>query len=625
MKRKGRLREARTLLEEELSRGPGDEAALLVLAELQLQLGDATAGRKTLELCLEEHPDSPPTLRTLAVAELQLGHPRRALGLLTRSLARDPGDTRSWTTLVDALARVEGPDPGELDRLDPLVADCLEHEGVDPQELAGFMVRYLHRLPPVGDVLEALDLGECVDDRLEDPAAWSALDRRAVRTALGQVILPDLSVEGLTAALRRAALRMLAPGADAGPAARHLDLLVAVARNCHLTGFVHPRADAEARQVEALVQGMAGRPLGEDPLDPHRVALLASHASLTEWNRTPEVLDAFSNGWAPELQPLLFDQVIFPARELEYLERIPVLDGTGDPMPEELRARYDLNPCPRWARVRHRSPLSLAEFFARVFPWREVPGTDGAAPPRILVAGCGTGRRPLRLAGLFARSTVVGVDLSLARLAFATRKALEAGSDAVSFLQADILALEGWDERFDVVEAVDVLHHLVNPEEGWRILAGLVRPGGFMKVGLCPGSVRAVAAQARELTRRSGWDHGPAGVRATRAGLIRRMRGTDWGEALLGLRDFYSLDDFRDLVLHPRADPFGIHRIQGVLDDLGLEFLGFENVAPEHRARVAAAYGGADALGRLDAWVDYEARTPDVFPRMCEFWARKPA
>lgn len=626
MKRKGLLREARDLLAGALAREPGGEAAHLVLAELQLHLGDPAGALETLERCLEEHPGSPPALRTLALTRLHLGEPRTALALLIRSLARDPGDTRSWTTLVDALAVLEELRPGDVDTLDPLVADCLVHEGVDPQELSGFLVRYLRNLPVVDGVLARLDRGESVDGCLKEAGPWAELDRPAVRAALGRVILTDLSVEALVAALRRAAAGVLSPEAAGrgGPVHRHLELLVALARNCHLTGFVHTRSEGEARQVESILEAMTDRPLGTDPLDAHRVALLASYVPLAEWDRTPEVLDAFSDGWAPELQPVLFDQVVFPARELEHRERIPVLNTTQDRTSERVQALYELHPTPRWTGLRHRSPVSLAEYLARVFPWREVPGADQVREPRILVAGCGTGRDALERAGLFARSTVVGVDLSLASLAFATRRALEAGVDAVRFIQGDILALEAWEEEFDLVEAVGVLHHMADPEAGWRILAGRVRPGGFMRVGVYTRKGRGPVERARAVAARSGWDRSHDGIRSIRTGLIRRMDGAAWGRALLGAREFYSLDEFRGMVLHPHEDPFTLPRLQEILSRLELEFLGFGNVPAAHRDGLVRESGGTGALSRLEAWIDYEAGNPGVFGDLYECWVRKP-
>jgi 2-polyprenyl-3-methyl-5-hydroxy-6-metoxy-1,4-benzoquinol methylase len=45
----------------------------------------------------------------------------------------------------------------------------------------------------------------------------------------------------------------------------------------------------------------------------------------------------------------------------------------------------------------------------------------------------------------------------------------------LEYAQADILKLGTVDRRFDGIEAVGVLHHLADPEAGWRALGSLLR------------------------------------------------------------------------------------------------------------------------------------------------------
>ena len=100
----------------------------------------------------------------------------------------------------------------------------------------------------------------------------------------------------------------------------------------------------------------------------------------------------------------------------------------------------------------------------------------------ILVAGCGTGQQPIGTAQRFPRASVLAIDLSLASLAYAKRKSDAAGV-AIEYAQADILELD-LDRRFDIVESSGVLHHLADPMCGWAALEKLVKPGGFMRIGL---------------------------------------------------------------------------------------------------------------------------------------------
>ena len=106
----------------------------------------------------------------------------------------------------------------------------------------------------------------------------------------------------------------------------------------------------------------------------------------------------------------------------------------------------------------------------------------------VLVAGCGTGQESTELAQAIASSRVLAIDLSLASLAYAKRKAIEGGITNLEYAQADLLALGG-PPAFDFISSVGVLHHLRDPLAGLQRLAALLRPGGFMQVGLYSESV----------------------------------------------------------------------------------------------------------------------------------------
>jgi SAM-dependent methyltransferase len=67
----------------------------------------------------------------------------------------------------------------------------------------------------------------------------------------------------------------------------------------------------------------------------------------------------------------------------------------------------------------------------------------------VLDAGCGFAELSLALAA--EGYTVVGVDLTPTAIAAATKAAEERGLSTASFVQADITAFTGYDERFSTV------------------------------------------------------------------------------------------------------------------------------------------------------------------------------
>ncbi len=96
----------------------------------------------------------------------------------------------------------------------------------------------------------------------------------------------------------------------------------------------------------------------------------------------------------------------------------------------------------------------------------------------VLDVGCGMGR----FAEVATRwgAKVVGIDLSLAA-EVAVRNL--AGRDATIF-QADVFQLPFAPESFDFVYSIGVLHHTPDCERAFKMLPGLVKPGGRIAIWL---------------------------------------------------------------------------------------------------------------------------------------------
>ena len=99
---------------------------------------------------------------------------------------------------------------------------------------------------------------------------------------------------------------------------------------------------------------------------------------------------------------------------------------------------------------------------------------------RVLDAGCGTGRHTFHMARSGARE-VFAMDLSQA-IEVAARNNRE--NPNTHFIQADIYHPPFPPGSFDLVYSLGVLHHLPDPEKGFRSLLPLARAGGFLNIYL---------------------------------------------------------------------------------------------------------------------------------------------
>jgi SAM-dependent methyltransferase len=213
---------------------------------------------------------------------------------------------------------------------------------------------------------------------------------------------------------------------------------------------------------------------------------------------------------------------------------------------------------------------------------------------------------------------VLAVDLSLASLAYARRKTIELGIRNVEYRQADILALGALAERFDLIECSGVLHHLEDPLAGWRILAGLRKPGAPMRIGLYSETGRRAVARARALIAARGLRPDAAGIRAARAEIRRDPQLAQ----LARNEDFFSMSGCRDLLFHVQEHRFTLPQVESMLSRLGLEFLGFEFPDSGATLQRYIARFGKDSLSSLANWHRLEQELPDTFSRMYQFWVR---
>ena len=183
------------------------------------------------------------------------------------------------------------------------------------------------------------------------------------------------------------------------------------------------------------------------------------------------------------------------------------------------------------------------EYEAQFLDWLHPIGTEFFRSKRVLDAGCGTGRHSY-YAAKYGASEVVGLDLSEA--VETARCVLEPFENA-AVVQGDLLhppfrtAAEGG--GFDFVYSIGVLHHLPDPEAGFRSLLRFVRRGGTIAIWVYGhennGFVRNVVEPVRRIStkvpppvlRGLAWPLGAA-FHGVAKGIYRPLSGTRIGDTL---------------------------------------------------------------------------------------------
>jgi len=448
------------------------------------------------------------------------------------------------------------------------------------------------------------------------PADLSRLDQNALLCALLQAAqICDAGIERFLTAARRRLLDWV----DAGTAPEAaLDFRAALAGQCFINEYVFSTEPAELAQAAVLRDRIVASLLAGKSVSPHALLAVASYFPLAA---LPHIDSVLHMQWPQALQSVLTQQLREPSREQQLRDGMPRLTPIEDTVSQEVRAQYEESPYPRWVRLpAAASGLTVNQTLQLLFPRSDFkPLAEGDAP-RILVAGCGTGQHPIDTALRFENASLLAVDLSLSSLAYAQRKAMEIGVTSITFAQADILQLGSLHERFDVIESSGVLHHLADPQQGWRVLLGLLKPGGLMKLGFYSELARRDIVRIREHIAQRGYPASPDGIRQCRQELMGPSGEGQWGRVTRS-SDFFSTSTCRDLLFHVQEHRTTLTAIAEFLKQHHLAFLGFEldpHIVNAYRTR----FPNDPAATNLTQWQQFEHDNPDVFFNMYQFWVQ---
>ncbi len=516
---------------------------------------------------------APPPLRAgdRAQALLAAGRLGEAFDAFCAASAATPPDLAARAAFgAFLIANVPGrPHPD----IDAVFAAALDQAWLRPDALAPAAIRYLEN--GAGALIG-------VEPDLAAPGIQALLAHPVLLALLCATPAATPRLEIFLARVRYAAL---VAGAGAVP----LPFLIALAERAVASGFALTLPARDAARVAAEPDKL--RELREHATvgDVPSVALLGCYESLQD---LPENLWA-----APALGPVLAAHVTARKRATSIaasLTPITPIDASSAPV----AAQYEADPYPMWVREPVGQPVALPPAVAR--------RADPKRVRRVLVAGCGTGQHALVAADRWPRASLLAIDLSRASLAHAIAKTEALGTNRIRFALGDLLAVETLGERFAVIEAVGVLHHLDDPTAGLKALGQALAPGGVMLVALYSRRARTGLAAARALA--DGVPESPAAIRAWRA---RALDDLDAPE-ILHSPDFYSIGGCRDLVFHVREASYDLPEIGAMVAAAGLSVLAVE---PPPRA-VADPPEPTDLVG----WDAREQAEPMLFGGMYHVW-----
>ena len=279
-----------------------------------------------------------------------------------------------------------------------------------------------------------------------------------------------------------------------------------------------------------------------------------------------------------------------------------------------MKRQYEENPFPRWRfTLRPMKGNDINEFTNRY-------SDTFFKKPEILIAGCGTGQQAMAWSA-YKDSKIYAVDLSSESLAYAIRKAKEKNIKNINFYHLDLLDLELLNKKFDIIISTGCLHHMEKPEDGLESLVNVLKPQGLIYLGLYSKRARSEIEWTRKYIQKRKIDVAEDNMRSFRTKILNSENKKL--QSIRGLRDFFSLSNFRDLLFNYTEHTYDFIKIKELLESKKLNFIAFNEMNPNVKNSFKNHFPNENDEVNLELWDKFEKIYPKTFLGMYRFWVKK--
>ncbi|WP_101760392.1 methyltransferase domain-containing protein [Oceanicoccus sp. KOV_DT_Chl] len=512
-----------------------------------------------------------------------------------------------------------------IPQLEEMYLQCFKTKYINHRPLAVGAVAQIIQKPGFRPVFDAMASAskeeELVRQIFESKKFGVVLSDPLFLSLIKSTAVPNRLLETVLTSLRRSLLLYVDDKGSADLADMTLFISALTEQN-FINEYIYGESIREREALVRLEQKIKGG-LSEGTVDWVVVALLASYQPLFKYDFSMELVKLLGADEEVHWVSLVKDQVLDPLEEIRIKQEIGALDDIDDEVTKAVKEQYEELPFPRWKTVTEYNQVSVKKFLKVHFPHVEIVGDVNVSKPSILIAGCGTGLQADLCEKRFNHSSITAIDLSASSLAYAVRKAGEEGNRAIEFINYNILELSKFNRQFDYVECFGVLHHVSDPDLGLQNLLSVVKPNGFLMLGLYSKFAREAVRDSWQFIKSEGFSSTLEGMRACR-------------EAVFSLDDqhpvkkisspgsaFWSTSDVRDLIFHENEFQYDLLEVKALLEKYQLEFLGLLDVPPAKKAEYLRAFPSDPNATSLENWHHFEQRNPGMFGACYKFWVRK--
>jgi len=570
--------------------------------------GDSDAAIDSYKQAIKINPNYADAYYNMGNAFKKKGDLNAVMGAYTQAIKFKPEHAGAYYNIGLVLSDLKFSKPNS--DLSQIIVKIIDKKNyVRPSDIAPAAVSLIKLDKVFQSVLSRFFSGE-LEHTLEQTV--SELSRIPLLLKIMEVCpIPDLEVERLLTSLRSAILKNVS---QLSASKESLIFQTALALQCFTNEYIYSLASEDTKFLNELENNVQKNLADGKQPAPIALACIASFKILHDYSWCHLLI-------IPDELKQLAKRQIFNfeterAIRVELTNLFEITEGTS----LKVRQQYEESPYPRWVNLGLPQEACTIYDAAKNINLRvhneEIYDCDA---PQILVAGCGTGQHSITAAAKFRNCNVLAVDLSVSSLAYAKRKTEEQGFKNINYMQADILDLRKLDRQFDIIESSGVLHHMTDPMAGWKILTDCLKPGGLMKIGLYSELARQDINKMRKEIQRGNFSSDNFSMKSFRTDVIHSDQKHH--KKILSSHDFYSLSMLRDLLFHVQEYQFTIPQIKYSLNELRMEFCGFENDRLINSFK--CSYANPNDIYDLEKWNSFEHDNPRAFAGMYQFWCQK--
>ena len=290
----------------------------------------------------------------------------------------------------------------------------------------------------------------------------------------------------------------------------------------------------------------------------------------------------------------------------------------------KVKNHYEENPYPRWSVSLLPQKCSfIEEVINNDLQNKTLENNLYSEKSELLIAGCGTGKQVVD-ATRYGNLKITAVDLSVSSITYGMRKCNEYGINNVQFIHSDILNLIDLNKKFDVIECSGVIHHMDNPNDGLKVLKKILKPGGYLKLGVYSELARKFIVEMKEYIKAKNYTDTAEDMRIFRNDVFNFEENNIEKNIVskLFLSDcFWNLSGVRDLVFHKQECRYCVDDLMEMFKLFNFQFLGFviqKDILDYYEEKFPYDKNKID----LENWDKFEKNHPEIFSGMYQFWLK---